>query len=316
MTAASSANVPPPEIRELRAAHYNATVTDVVHVHADLRILRVVPDAGMPAFEAGQFMTLGLGNWEPRVEGVDEEYIDAVHYKRLAKRAYSISCSLIGGDAIVRRANELPYLEFYVALVRHAERRPPSLTPRLFALHIGGRLFVEPRAAGKYTLHGVEPVSDVFFFASGTGEAPHNAMIAELLARGHRGRIVSVVSVRYLRDAAYLNSHQRLMQWYPHYQYFVLATRETTIDPPSNVIVNGRYHLQQFVSSGELERRSGIRLDPANCQIFLCGNADMIGTVHRESAPGVAAKAGSMLDMLLCRGFRTGDQANVHFECY
>src|SRR6476661_7458657 len=107
MTApASHIELAAPEIRRLRAAQYNATLTAVLPVHADLRIFRIIPDAGLPPFEPGQFMTLGLGNWEPRVEGVDEEQIDAAHIGRLAKRAYSISCSLLNDDGALRRATE------------------------------------------------------------------------------------------------------------------------------------------------------------------------------------------------------------------
>jgi ferredoxin--NADP+ reductase len=317
MTVARSTTIEQPEIFALRAAHYNATLAEVVQVHADLRILRVLPDAGMPTFEPGQFVTLGLGNWEPRVEQVDEEHIDPAHYDRLAKRAYSISCSLLDSDGLLRRARDFSYLEFYVRLVRHAEKQPPSLTPRLFALTPGDRLFVERRAAGRYTLRSVQPENDVYFFATGTGEAPHNAMIAELLARGHRGRIVSVVSVRYLRDAAYLRSNQRLTQMHPNYDYYLLVTRETVIHPSSDGVLNGRFHLQDFVTSGELERRCGVRLDPTNGQIFVCGNAEMAGAVHHRSAP--TAKPGSLLDVLLQRGFRSNQpepSGNLHFECY
>ena len=49
---------------------------------------------------------------------------------------------------------------------------------------------VEPRATGHYTLAGIPAEANVAFFATGTGEAPHNAMIAELLAAGWPGEIV------------------------------------------------------------------------------------------------------------------------------
>jgi ferredoxin--NADP+ reductase len=40
-------------------------------------------------------------------------------------------------------------------------------------------------------------------FATGTGEAPHNAMIAELLARHHAGPIVSAVGARNRAEPGY-----------------------------------------------------------------------------------------------------------------
>lgn len=60
----------------------------------------------------------------------------------------------------------------------------------------GIAMFLGPHAHGSYTLRDVKPDDDVLFVATGTGEAPHNAMTAELLSRGHRGRIASITCVR------------------------------------------------------------------------------------------------------------------------
>jgi ferredoxin--NADP+ reductase len=311
--------LPPPEISRLRAAHYNAALSAVLPIHAELRILRVGPDAGLPPFAAGQFLTLGLGYWESRVGGVDEEQIDAAHMGRLAKRAYSISCSLLDHSGVLRRATDFPYLEFYVALVRHSRRRPPSLTPRLFALQPGACLFVESHAAGNYTLGCLRAAENVFFFATGTGEAPHNAMIAELLTQGHRGKVVSVVSVRYLRDAAYRERHEELMRRYSNYRYYVLSTREPQSDVPWISTLNGRCHLQDLILTRQLERHSRIDLDPANTQVFLCGNPGMIGAQHATGSSAANVKSGSMLELLMERGFRIGESGqsgNLHFERY
>jgi ferredoxin--NADP+ reductase len=306
------------EVRQLRAKHYNAGLASVALVHADLAILRIVPDGGVPDFEPGQFLSLGLGNWEPRVAGVDEEHDDLVR-RRMIKRAYSISCSLLDAERRLRRATDFPYLEFYVALVRHAEKKPPALTPRLFALAAGDRLFVESRPAGHYTLQAVAPDDDVFLFATGTGEAPHNTMVAELLRRGHRGRIVSAVSVRYRADAAYRAAHEELIRRHGNYRSLVLTTREPENLDPARPDYVGKLYLQDIIRSGGLERECGVALDPARSQVFLCGNPAMIGA-PRHAAPGApAAEPGSMLELLLARGFRPaqpGESGNVHFERY
>ena len=306
------------ELHKLRNKHYNATVAEIREVHVDLRIMRVVPDAALPVFLPGQYISLGLGNWEPRVLGVDEEQLDPLHAQRLARRAYSISCSILDDDNRLRRARDFPYLEFYVALVRHAVKRPPALTPRLFALRQGDRLFVEQHAAGHYTLQPLPPDDDVFFFSTGTGEAPHNAMIAELLASGHRGRIVSALSVRLRRDAAYRSIHEELTRRFPNYHYQVLTTREPENLDASRPDYISRQYLQDIVRTGSLERMTMVSLDPVRAHVFLCGNPAMIG-VSRAAAshPGPALE--TMLDLLLARGFRP-DQPHragtVHFERY
>lgn len=307
------------EFGQLAREQYNATLTAIMPVHADLRIIRVVPDVGVPPLEAGQYLTLGLGNWEPRVASSDEEHISADQMHHLSKRAYSISCSLLDDVGRLRRVQDFPYLEFYVALIRHGVNRPPALTPRLFALEPGARLYVSPHPTGHYTLSGVDPGDHLFFFGTGTGEAPHNAMIAELLSRGHQGHILSSVSVRFRCDAAYLAVHTELMRRYPNYHYLLATTREPeNLDPARPDFVGKRY-LQDLVASGDVERVSGVPLDPATCHIYLCGNPAMIGAARHASSTNSAAMPGSMLDLLLQRGFSTDQPhkpGNVHFERY
>ena len=58
------------DVEQLRATHYNAQIIDIVPSSDDLMVLRVRPDRGIPHFLAGQYTVLGLGDWEPRVEGV------------------------------------------------------------------------------------------------------------------------------------------------------------------------------------------------------------------------------------------------------
>lgn len=319
-TAANGLPSPHPDlVHRLRGEHYNASLLTVIEPHADLRILRAVPDAGVPAVRPGQFISLGLGYWEPRVSGADEEQLDELHLHRLAKRAYSISCSIVDESGRPKRVSEFPYLEFYVALVRHAAKRPPALTPRLFSLQKEDRLFVEPHASGHYSLAGLLPDQDAFFFATGTGEAPHNAMIAELLEQGHRGRIVSAVSVRFRQDAAYRLVHEQLAKRYANYRYVVLTTREPENIDPRRPDYVGKRHLQQLVGSGELERTAGVSLDPVRSHVFLCGSPAMIGVGHAAAGHASQIVSGSMLDLLTERGF-TPDQphaaGNVHFERY
>jgi ferredoxin--NADP+ reductase len=317
--AADSVAFWPDDVRRARQNQYNATVESVHRVHSDLRIIRVVPDGGVPSFEPGQYITLGVGNWEARIPGVDMEQLDVVHENRLAKRAYSISCSIFTEGGQLRRPKEFPYLEFYVALVRHGVRRAPALTPRLFALNAGSRLFMNSRAAGQYTLAPVGPGDDVFFFATGTGEAPHNAMITELLCRQHRGRIVNAVSVRYRHDAAYRECHAELMRRFANYFFCLLTTREPNSTGSQGSSSRGAHRLQELVQTGSLERESGVLLDPSRSHVFLCGNPDMIGARHRASAEATRWMPGSMLDILARRGLRPDSphgHGRVHFERY
>src|SRR5437660_5711481 len=132
-----------------------------------------------------------------------------------------------------------------MVLVRESEKGPPALTPRLFTLQEGARLFMGEKIAGHFTLDPVQPGDTVLFLATGTGEAPHNYMLWELLRRGHRGRILSACCVRYAKDLAYRSTHDELMHRYPRYSYLALTTREP------DVLTRGKVYIQDLIVSGQ-----------------------------------------------------------------
>ena len=105
------------------------------------------------------------------------------------------------------------WLDFYVVLVReNPDGRVPALTPRLFKLAVGDRLNMGEKITGHFTLAPVKPGDNVVFLGTGTGEAPHNSMLCDLLRAGHTGRILNACCVRYARDLGYTPIHARLTQ--------------------------------------------------------------------------------------------------------
>nr|NIP85953.1 ferredoxin--NADP reductase [Planctomycetales bacterium] len=179
-------------IEALRSKHYNATAVAIERIHDELLIVQVRPDDFQLKFTPGQYTVLGLGYWEPRLAETQDEQLDEADRRRLIKRAYSISCPLLDEEDHLVQATERYEQEFYITLVRFNDAQPPALTPRLFALSPGDRLFMSPHPHGHYSLDRVQPDDDVVLVSTGTGEAPHNAMLAQLLSRGHTGRIVNV----------------------------------------------------------------------------------------------------------------------------
>jgi ferredoxin--NADP+ reductase len=304
-------------ITELRKERYNATVVWLRKTHSDLMIVRIRPDFALPPHQPGQYSTLGMGNWEPRHPGCQDETIPASEEGKLVRRAYSISCSVLDEGGRLLNRDSVDWLEFYVVLVRDSEKeKPPALTPRLFMLEEGGRLFLGEKITGHFTLETVKPGDSVVFLATGTGEAPHNYMLWDLLRRGHTGRLLSACCVRYRRDLAYLPIHEELMRRYPHYTYLSLTTREADT-------VKQKVYIQDLIVSGQLEERLGAPLDPDRTHVFLCGNPKMIGvpTKDKETGQHVYPAPLGVVEILERRGF-TADQpalklrGNVHFEEY
>ena len=114
----------------------------------------------------------------------------------MARRSYSVSSSMIDEEGQLLPPHT-PDVEFYIVKVKPGQEEIPALTPRLFLKGEGDRLYMGRKFTGHYTLEGVKPEDNIVFLSTGTGEAPQNAMIAELLRQKHKGRILDVVCVRY-----------------------------------------------------------------------------------------------------------------------
>lgn len=297
-------------VSELELQLYNATITKFNPYHSDLWILRVRPDQGDVAFLPGQYATLGLGYWEPRVDNAYEELTEA-RRKQVARRSYSISSPIFDEGGHLIDQSRWDQLEFYIVLVRPSPVEIPAFTPRLALKEPDNRIYLGAKVTGRYTLERIKsPDTTVVFCSTGTGEAPHNAMVVELLRRGHKGPILNAVSVRYQQDLAYLDKHRALEEGYSNYRYVTLLTREPGVE---------KLHLQDALERGLLEKAIGGALTPDSTHVYLCGNPAMIGLPEWEDDRPKFPATHGMAEMLGDRGFvidRRGHPGNVHFEEY
>ena len=215
-------------------------------------------------------------------------------YRRPAKRSTEFPCSRSpdptglldflpdprrqGG---LTRIDDLPFLEFYFNCIHKPSDDPPMLTPRLFALREGDRLYMGLHSHGRYTVETIGRNENVIFAATGTGEAPHNAMVAELLSRGHIGRIAVVTCVRYRDDLGYVSVHRALERRFLNYRYVPLTTREPENVDPSHPSFVGKTYLQDLFASESAVQKIGFPLDPLRTHVYLCGAPAMIGLPKR-----------------------------------
>jgi ferredoxin--NADP+ reductase len=186
----------------------------------------------------------------------------------------------------------------------------------LFLLKEGERLFLGEKITGHYTTDPVQAEDTVIFLGTGTGEAPHNYMLWQLLQRGHRGRILNACCVRYRRDLAYLPTQEELMRRYPNYTFLSLTTREAET-------VKHKVYIQDLIESGDLETQLGAPLDPARTHVYLCGNPKMIGVPikDRETGQRMYPEPRGVVEILEKRGFQSDQphakiKGNIHFEEY
>jgi ferredoxin--NADP+ reductase len=263
---------------------YNATVIGREEIHADLIILRVRPDAALFDFKPGQFGVLGLTGSAPRIpEAAAEEPV--TEPDKMIRRAYSIASSSV----------ERRYIEFYLTLISSGQ-----LTPRLFALKYGDRVFLGPKASGMFTLDRVAPDKSVVLIATGTGLAPYVSMLRTLLMTETERKFVILHGARYSWDLGYRGELESLARLRPNFTYIPSITRADQ-DPH----FHGRTgRIQTVLEQGAIEKDSGVELDPAKTDVFLCGNPEMVKVVK---------------ELLAAKGFATGDGKNpgtIHVEEY
>ena len=142
-------------------------------------------DALLFEFLAGQYTAIGLPADAPRIEGADPDEDANGKPRKLIVRAYSIASSSKARD----------YVELYVTLVKSG-----ALTPRLWMLQPGDRLWLGPKAKGLFTLEGVPADCDVVLIGTGTGLAPYISMIRDYHQCNIGRRFAVVHGARYVRD--------------------------------------------------------------------------------------------------------------------
>ncbi len=308
--------MPDLNIQELRDQHYNATVVAIREANPELRIFRIQPDGGVPDHLPGQYGTLGMGNWEERVEGAQEESLEDAKLSRVVKRAYSLSHPILDDAGNLFDPTGQDWVELYIVLVLEASKeKHPALTPRLFKLIEGARVFMGEKITGHYGLEPVKPDDTVIFLSTGTGEAPHNYMTWSLLRNGHKGKILACCCVRYRRDLGYMATQEKLVKEFSNYQYVPLTTRE---NPGQKKV-----YIQELIQSGALESKIGQTLDPDSTHVYLCGNPKMIGVpqVDRETGETKYPEDLGVVEILERKGFRRDNRAtktygSIHFEEY
>ena len=236
----------------------NAIVVQRHDVGKGVWVIYVAPEGWeLPAFEAGQYATLGLPGTAPRWNGSDPEP-PLKDPAKLIKRAYSIVSSPLESD----------HLEFYLVLINDG-----SLTPRLFNLHPGDRLWLSPKIIGTFVISRVPPDANLVFVATGTGIAPYVSMLRTILRPGIQRKIALFHGVRVSQDLGYMKEMLALQRVAPNFTYIPAVSR------PQNEIVpwTGKTgYVQQAWESGGLVDVWGFKATPADTHVFLCGSPGMI----------------------------------------
>ncbi len=236
----------------------NAVVALRTEISPWLIILRVVPDGWQLApFSPGQFAVIGLPGSAARC-AMSEPEDPPSNPDKLIRRAYSIASSSVTQE----------YMEFYVALVTSG-----ALTPRLFALSIGDRLWLGPKITGMFTFDQVPEDQNVVMIATGTGLAPYMSMLTTHLICGGPRRFAVLHGARHSWDLGYRSELLTLQHLCKNFSYSPVISRPQSEPVPWQ---GAGGYVQDLWKNGVIAHRWGLTPTPDNTHIFLCGSPQMI----------------------------------------
>ena len=257
----------------------NAILIQKIDLSPELAILRVVPDGwDLPDFMPGQFAVLGLPGSAQRCEASEPEE-QAVDSDKLIKRAFSVASS----------PSSKEYIEFYVVMVTSG-----SLTPRLFALKIGDRLWLSQKVTGAFTLQDTPPDKHVVLISTGTGLAPYLSMLRTQFTCGGERKVAVLHGVRHSWDLGYRSELINLDRMCPNFTYIPMISRPKNENAPWGGATG---YVQHHWGGTTLTDAWGFKPSPEDTHVFICGNPAMIEDLveklegegfkqHQKKAPG------------------------------
>ncbi len=239
------------------ASKYNATVVQKILIRPNLMILRVATDDPREKFSSGQYTTLGLYGFEPRSENSEPETILSQPDK-LIQRAYSIASA----------RHETHQFEFYISQVKTGQ-----LTPRLFHLEVGDRLFVGRRIVGVFKLSEAPKDADIVMIATGTGITPYISFLRSHVMERPQSKMVVIQAAARQGDLGYFSELTFLENAFPNFYYL------PTLTEADSTWTGYRMWIEDILEEGVLHKEAGVACDPEKTHFYLCGNPKMIENV-------------------------------------
>lgn len=264
----------------------NSELIERIDINDELALFRLRPlDGEIPDFLPGQFTTIGLpkpDDQQPPPNSPRARRPGA----RLDRRAYSIASA----------PSNKEYIELFIVRVEDGK-----LTPRLWQLAPGDRLFMDLKIKGHFTMEDVPTGKDLVMISTGTGLAPYIAMMLHHRGTDRWRRLIIIHGVRLTRDLGYRQMLEQAAKEDESIIYLPTVTREPAESPWAGL----RGRVTALLEPQAYQQHVGAPLDPGHAHVFLCGNPQMI-----DQCEAMLTKQGFVVKN------RQHPDGNVHFERY
>ncbi|MEI6846806.1 MAG: ferredoxin--NADP reductase [Chlorobiaceae bacterium] len=236
---------------------YNATVTGKIMLTPDLMILRIDTDDPRKEFDAGQNITLGLYEFENRSDNSEFELVPA-ETDKLIQRPYCIASA----------ETDTSQLEFYISQVKSGQ-----LTPRLFNLSIGGRIYVGTVITGIFRLDETPEGRDIVMVATGTGIAPYISFLRSHIIERPESKMVVIQGAAHRWDLGYYSELTFLSKTFANFFYV------PTLTDADDRWDGYRLWIEDLLKQDILQNEYNISPDPEQTHFFVSGKPDMVAHV-------------------------------------
>ena len=219
---------------------YNATVVGKILLTPDIMTLRIDTDEPRDQFSAGQYTLLGLYGSEERSPNSAPE-TDPVEPDKLVQRPYSIASA----------TGKLQQFEFYISQVKSGQ-----LTPRLFNLNPGDRLFISNRIVGVFKLADTPKNQDIVMIATGTGMAPYLSFLRSYLTDRPESKMAIIQGAAKQWDLGYYSELTFLENSFPNFTYL------PTLTEADQTWSGYQLWIEKMLENDILEDQAGIKNRP------------------------------------------------------
>ncbi len=236
---------------------YNSTVTGKIMITPDLMILRIRTDTSREQFVAGQYTKIGMLGSEPRSPN-SVMPVEKAPETKLIKRAYSIASA----------NHETQNFEFYISQVKSG-----MLTPRLFNLTQGRRMWVDTEILGFFNLNDTPKDCNIVMVATGTGLAPYISFLRSHLAENSNIKMAVFHGAAYPWDLGYYSELKFIEGAFPNFYYF------PTLLKADDTWTGLTGYIEKHLENRLLQDQAGIEISPEKTHFYLCGNPKMVESI-------------------------------------